>query len=166
MKILSFSAVEVLPALLNRTKTQTIRPLFCENCWQGNIPPFEDVMSKCPPDWHKTHFKVGEKVKLYWKQRSIYKWFSIFDGSPLIDDKGLEPERTLFFPKLLGEAEITEVFEMWMGKSYSIKIDEYKDLAKRDGFSSWEDMQRWFEMRYFFMSPSDKKFAVYRWKGL
>ena len=50
----SFSVIEILPSLLNKTKCQTIRPLP-----KNGIP----------------RTKVGSIHKLFWKQRSKYKWF-------------------------------------------------------------------------------------------
>jgi hypothetical protein len=151
VKIISFSAVEILPALLNKTKTQTIRPL-----WEDlNL---KKIFPKTSTDAYvlkKPRFKVGDKVKLMWKQRSKYKWFCKKCGGEInypqhkeefgavyekksknayIYHKGFEKGECKFenvevsfiptFPKLLGTGTITEVFEIEMNKNY---------VSERDG---------------------------------
>ena len=80
MKTISFSAVEILPALLNKTKTQTIRPLWKDNGALYNNKFVdggfvEQKIIKRLVKETKPRFKIGEKVRLYWKQRSMYKEF-------------------------------------------------------------------------------------------
>lgn len=79
----------------------------------------------------------------------------------------------LFFNKTLGTGKITEVFEIEMLTNHEgefciavhediwnkVKLD---DLAKRDGFSSAEEMFKFFD-EYYDLSIS-KKFYVYRWR--
>uniref|UniRef100_A0A6M3JUW4 Uncharacterized protein n=1 Tax=viral metagenome TaxID=1070528 RepID=A0A6M3JUW4_9ZZZZ len=78
------------------------------------------------------------------------------------------------FPKILGTVKITEVFKIEMWKSFKNiffirKIPDmklyrpYKELAKRDGFKSAEDMFRWFDKQYDLSVP--KQFYVYQWGG-
>jgi len=182
MKILSFSAVEILPALLNKTKDQNVRPLFC-----NEIP--------CT-SFHKylLRFKVGEKVKLMWKQRSKYDIFckrcGRYWGNPDCVDfqawcevgavvwKPISSEK-LHFPKLLGTGTITEVFEIIMYKLKDGKFritdlraeggidcsDDHSFVKKfsfRDGFEINTDMFKWFDKAYDLSTP--KMFVVYRWK--
>ena len=79
MKILNFTAVDVLPALLNKTKTQTIRP-----AWDNRIikEVTKQVKEALEPDWElkgkvqhekPPRFKVADKVRILWNQRSKYK---------------------------------------------------------------------------------------------
>lgn len=224
MKVLSFSATEVLPALLDRSKTSTIRPLFCNLTYCQN----PTTMSKCN---HKPRFKVGEKAQIMWKQRSPKgSWFCKKCGShnsnwinfgpsagatgmcrickweyPLYKTKeGIkssikrkmqlmrrgttseyECTPSPFFPKILGTVEITEVFEIEMGRNDEIYYGFYMgycvekktkdgmkmfkkwavcDLAKKDGFKSAKDMFKWFDKNYDLSKP--KRFAVYRWRWL
>jgi len=184
MKIISFSAVEILPALLNKTKTQTIRPAW--KYVKVLDTGYEAIREK------PARFKVGDKVKLVWKQRSPKNsWFCSICGRqqvPLIDSSHtpmhphlfhyMNPNKTMFH-KILGTATITEVFKIEMrqeGKRYWViypsdipsvngiaKIDEENsELAKRDGFKSAKEMFKWFNKHYDLSQP--KSFWVYRWK--
>lgn len=137
MKILSFSAVEVLPALLNKTKQQTIRPAWKE-CVHRT--PDESSVESCRWIGVGIHtieksacFKVGEKVQLGWKVRGTPK-FQLFHrkcGNKIgwtgyewicdvchdtIGDVYSEEQPKDSFSKLLGTAIITEVFQIEMGK--------------------------------------------------
>jgi len=154
VKIISFSAVEILPALLNKTKTQTIRPLWNQKSEIKYIKSTETA-HVFDFDYKQPHFKVGDKVKLIWKQRSKYKWFCKKCGGEInypqhkeefgavyekksknayIYHKGFEKGECKFenvevsfiptFPKLLGTGTITEVFEIEMNKNY---------VSERDG---------------------------------
>ena len=78
MKVISFSAVEILPALLDRSKTQTLRPAWKEDAYLR----CNDISKEINPNkyFKEPRFKVGEKVKLMWKCRSPYKYFSPDDG--------------------------------------------------------------------------------------
>src|SRR3990167_10745490 len=122
MKILNFSAVEVLPALLSKAKIQTIRPAWHED---KQLKPFADAFtkefikpltSKAKLVYNKekpARFKVGEQVQLMWYQRSKENHFCCFCGK-----KSHIGDRTSYlncitagsFYKLLGTATITEVF--------------------------------------------------------
>lgn len=167
---LSFSAMEILPGLLNRTKTQTIRLLF-----------------------GKPRFYVGRKIKLYWKQRSKAKWFNAQTGEEISDinkpvgktfrilemkhnfdgtSEALVTDDTIIFQKLLGEAEITEVFEILLDKNgarrngasaYGAGIN-LVEIIRQDGFSNGREMFAWFDKKYDLSTP--KKFVVYRWRWL
>ena len=106
-KIIRFSAVEILPALLSKKKTQTIRPAWLQGAY---IKDYKEELKPTLP-----RFKKGEEVKLYWKQRSTYTHFCKFCG------RGVKPfqicekcQEGMLFNKILGLAEITEVFEVEM----------------------------------------------------
>ena len=181
MKILNFTAIEILPALLSKQKTQTIRP-----AWKKiKVTPDSKIISheisgkimhdmlfpEKPP-----RFKVGEQVKLLWKQRSKYGWFNkkTGEGEHTLDVIFPQGKPLNCFEKILGTVKITEVFKIEMskspsGKSYMGPVDDcylskpqYEDLAKRDGFSSAEQMFNWFDKTYDLSQP--KKFYCYRWK--
>ena len=177
MKIISFSAVEILPSLLNKTKTQTIRPAW--KYVKVLDTGYEAIRDK------PARFKVGDKVKLIWKQRSPKNsWFCSICGRqqvPLIDSSHtpmhphlfhyMNPNKTMFH-KILGTATITEVFKIEMGKyagpdGYFVgtphkDTPQPKELAKRDGFKSAKEMFKWFDKHYGLSQP--KNFWVYRWK--
>ena len=162
MKILIFSVVEILPSLLDKSKTQTIRP-----AWGRFTYSKENEL-------RKPRFKVGEEVQLMWKQRSKYKWFERDSGEGYIElQKGFIEATTNvpLFNKLLGKVKITEVFkveinriEEFFKKKYFIRTPfmvSKEDLAKRDGFKSAAELFRWFDKQYNLSSP--KLFYVYRW---
>lgn len=189
MKTINFSVVEILPSLLNRTKQQTIRPAWEED---KSLKPIADeinkkIIQKIEPKaklvFNKDklpHFKVGDKVKLFWKQRSKDNLFCEKCGFALGScECGVKPTTKKYFNKHLGTAEITEVFKIEIHKYYdgdSKKIvyfilkpkygtltkQEEKDLAKRDGFSSTEQMFQTLDKMYDLSTP--KQFYVYRWR--
>jgi len=175
MKIISFSAVEILPALLSKKKTQTIRPAWKDVGYErvsasGNCE-IQTIKRKMP---RPPRYEVGEKVRLYWKQRSQYKMFCSKCGVGTIEWKRCSNgHKEIMFPKILEEAEITEVFEVEMIKGHKYllhKVDkgiterEINNLAKRDGFKSAEEMFKWFDEHYNLTKP--KRFFVYRWRWL
>jgi len=218
IKAINFSAVEVLPSLLSKKKTQTIRP-----AWKSKkikmvkefYPQFAKTDGKNLSVYGQAEmqtieledidkparFKVGEKVKLFWNKRSKHKMFCVESGEHA--EKGFcktHHLRTIMSPvgpglvkgckifgKVLGEAKITEVFQIEIGKEdveigYWIKSalfngvftydgDSKKEwrrsmkitnrLAKKDGFKNADDMFVWFDKRYDLQVP--KKFWVTRW---
>ena len=137
-------------------------------------------------------FKVGEKVKLYWNQISKHTTFCTFCGkgctkvSDIVSDHyDCVRENAKTFDKLLGTVEITEVFKIEMCKSGTLSLatenndalqstlklfrDSYDnefniDLAKRDGFSSTEEMFKTIDDLYDLSKP--KEFYCYRWRWL
>lgn len=166
MKIINFTAVEILPKLLSKEKTQTIRPV-----WNKDKP----------------YLKVGDKVQIMWNQRSKFKWFNRYTGKGTGLKSGNKSLPIFeFITKQLGTAEITQVFKIEMYEDgdfttypcgYGVmKIDnegkwiKRMDLwdikladrfAKRDGFKSIRDMFNWFDKQYSLDKP--KQFYVYRW---
>lgn len=216
MKIIPFTAVEVLPALLNKTKTSTIRPawkttILTNNKMKGiEKATYMTIMGAKGKLVEMTigkppRFKVGEQVKLLWNQRSKYKWFCKWCGGALIPNKendmsckkclntvdrnvlnnyemyhrkGQTIPKAIIFNKLLGTAEITEVFKIFMVK-YDLELNHFQvsrdgtdwagtkypllqDLAKRDGFVDAESMFKYFDKNYDLSNA--KEFYVYRYK--
>lgn len=165
MPALSFSAVEILPSLLDRSKTQTIRP-------------------------SSPRLKVGDTTTLYWKQRGKYKIFCSKCGhGGQVSDKTQMVSTIVgmmcqhcgyynnFFHKKLGKVKITEVFEieMWVGNDaplvtgYNLK-DTY-ELARRDGFKGgkdgkYMDFYNYFDSKKYGWLNTPKRFSVYRWEWL
>lgn len=194
MQILSFSAVEILPSLLNKSKTQTIRPLWKEPPKPPKAPnkEIEKQMNNVYKPLKRTtglllkkpRFKVGDKAKLIWKQRSKYKWFCPeCKGNGTLTEKeminhitsyhGITKNTPLYFNKILGIAKITEVFEIemkTMDKDGDLQIIGFKDFKtvektwKLDGFKNSIEFYDWFDKKYDLSTP--KRFAVYRWVWL
>ena len=223
MKVLNFSATQILPALLNRSKCQTIRPAwkkhdafgvgdeydmtgYCRNC---NLSDKElnDTFCEKP-----ARFKIGDKAILMWHQRGTPKdaKFCVICGNQatniqpasegmietglciphsangIFEGKlwGEYKQRLPVFPKVLGTATITEVFQIEMqtdSEQGSVTdltaraelgkhlIDVEKEtrhhpsvLAERDGFKSAQEMFEWFNKKYGLEQP--KKFWVYEFK--
>ncbi len=193
MKFLNFSVLEILPSLLDKSKTQTIRP-----AWKKiklDYAPHEAIESKPP-----TH-KVGDKVKLLWNQRSKYKAFCKKCGEGMYNTGDcLVCSHSHSFNKILGTIEITEVFKIEIGKDsvpmmgngfihrfqefekhldYWIKSpnkDHTGILAKQDGFrnvgglsagnppTAVEQMFKTIDNMYDL--STSKEFYVTRWKWL
>lgn len=145
---LSFSAREILPALLKGMKTnwkegknQTIRPLWktAPQMIETSIYPKEFKW-----DIKKPRLKVGDLCKLYWKQRSSPKGsrFCSKCGHELVSDSYMggiyrvcpnECYDYNSFPKLMGTVRITEVFEIEMekrGNGYCVYLFQNNLQAK------------------------------------
>src|SRR3990167_2761374 len=91
---LNYTVKEILPALLSKAKTQTIRKAWNEEatCFWCN-KKFKSLIKHCKNnheelsarsyDYEKAAtYKVGDKVKIYWNQRSKYKLFCKNCGKP------------------------------------------------------------------------------------
>ena len=161
MKVLNFTAKEILPSLLDKTKKQTIRP-----AWHNRLAYVKDYKSVEKP----ARFKVGEKVKLMWGQRSKYKWFCKccgkfrpqgYDGYCPVNHK-----KNGTFNKELGTAEITEVFKVTMSTGRGIEGTNHTmlEISTLDGFKSLELMRKYFDDNYDLSNP--KEFWVYRWRHI
>jgi hypothetical protein len=163
MKAISFSATEILQSLLDKKKTQTIRP-----------------MSKNK----KPRLIFGEQATLYWRQRSKFKWFCKKCGEKVCvayTPKAMCLDcREYFglFNKKLGTVQMTEIFiitmqnkgdELWIhritetGKEF-VQMEEEHEIVKRDGFKNWVNFLSWFDIQYDLSEP--KTFVVYRWVWL
>ena len=210
VKILSFSAVEILPSLLSRKKQSTIRlawrlprkyPVYVD----GKRTALSDfVEGSEKPAW----FKIGDKVTLMWHQRGTPKDAKFCSNCGKQTKKVLVGKRVIkfedriqteqdyviccpkgmgwydVFPKILGTATITDVFQIEMqtdSEQGSVTdltaraelgkhlIDVEKEtrhhpsvLAERDGFKSAQEMFEWFNKKYGLEQP--KKFWVYEFK--
>ncbi len=153
MKQMNFNAIEVLPSLLDKSCSQTIR-----KAW--------DVVAEHKPYYNKPKppkYKVGEVVELVWdKDSKCEVCFCKRTGMPLLDDCGMcvdcvgteEYRETMVFcdsfNKHLGKVKITEVFKIEMqiidSSVYNIYFPDHHlncgglkesniiNLAKRDGF--------------------------------
>jgi len=190
MRILSFSNVRFVRAILEGRKTQTIRPLF-----RKIIPDSKVTYSNAPKIAEeiilgkKPIHKVGDKVKLVYKQRVLKKDDMFCPCCGMVLDKYYNIKidgdlshghgKTECLPKHFATAKIIDVFEILMeyvplhtGGSFCYKIEgnnhiqfESNDknlLAEKDGFDSAEDMFRWFDKKYCLLEP--KRFAVYRFE--
>ncbi len=195
MKTISFSAIEILPTLLSKKKCQTIKPakytreehlIRCPVCYAFETKRLEGHPIRCSQElgtsgqvcckqgsWDRPpRFKVRDQVRLYWMQRSKYQWFTEKTGNCLTDYRG--DISKICFNKLLGTAEITEVFKIEMNKITENYSDSYfirtkkevnrERIAKLDGFHSAEQMFKWFDKKYDLSQP--KQFWVYKWKWL
>ncbi len=151
MKVISFSEPRFVRAILEGKKTQTIRPLFREKLIEdhkvmegfsigGAEPKTTGKMMKVLLN-KEPRFKVGEKAKLMFKQRSTPKdsWFCLDCGSilevkrPLTKDSvgvpiikreywycknhGERNPHTNVFPKHFATVRINDVFEIEMGET-------------------------------------------------
>lgn len=135
IKILSFSVVEILPKLLSKEKTTTVRL-----------------------DKGKPRFKPGEQVKVVWKQMSPHKYFSTQTGKPWIKEilDWKEGHFSGYFKKEMGIIEITSVEKIEMKiadnsglvmlKSDTI-LDPYM-LARTDGFHDFNQFSECFRNFY------------------
>lgn len=161
MKAISFSEMKILPALLDRTKCQTIRP-----AWNDKGP-------------REARFKVGDNVKFFWKQRVAAKFFCSVCGKPNdleIPHLGcIVGGKEKGFKKILGGGVITEVFKIEMCVSNGASLITGYDLkttcalAKKDGFKAgktgkYTGFYNFFHKNYDLWTP--KEFWVYRWRWI
>jgi len=161
MKSLNFNCKEVLPSLLDKTKTQSIR-----KAW--NVLPDVSGFKGTDAEFTKKYgdsftwddgdlivekpakFKVGERVKLYWKRTSKYDEFCKVCGMPYehrnhkedvttifdkkiktnywacVDNNNLNEEEN-WFKKCLGEVEITKVNKVKLTISQGVYFAEFLD---------------------------------------
>lgn len=167
MRTISFSVVKILPHLLDKSKDQTIRPAWkeviaefpkykcCADAGCCDCERETELVSKSP------YLKVKEEVKLYWKQRTKFKWFCRDCGNGIdgyvTKYLGIDVFRTnrlhecikrnqvknfldlvfkdnSVFSKILGTVIITEVFKIEMNrrKESTIPQDKY-ELYWMDG---------------------------------
>ena len=165
MKLISFSANEILPGLLNKSKDQTIRPLFDvqKAKVKGSVIKEKEL-----------RFSKGEPVRIFWKQRTRFKHFckgcgAGIHGSPHLI-KNLHYEcGDEFFDKIMGGGTITEAFKVYMSKDRIRYVNgvcmsptELVELARRDSFKSPDRMFNWFNRQYN-LSSTWLPFGVYRW---
>lgn len=175
MKTMNHNVVAVLPALLNKSKTQTIRAAFNKD---GSPKPAK--------------YAVGDIIQHIWKEEEpAGTLFCQNDGN--VVKKTFKSQKQLHkcfpakvrrfmvtpFPQVLGTATITEIFKIEisecpyhqeLGRHFYIKhltmydahTPKVEDIAAADGFSSSEEMFKALDELYDLSSP--KEFYVYRWK--
>jgi hypothetical protein len=155
MKVLNFTATEVLPGLLKKTKNQTVRPAFCKDC--SNTKLFNDLKFKSDRAYqelimseHKPRFKVGEIIQLMWKSRTSPKnaWFCVHCGNQIEKCGDFESVwgecksmvctgwdgpniKVKCFPKILGHGKITEIFKIFLQKNEGCR--GLKDIKVENG---------------------------------
>jgi hypothetical protein len=192
MKVISMSAVEILPALLNHDKTQTIRPAWKTmksgkgNIWVelGQHPTEKDVigisLGKSIDIPTKSRFEVGDICQIMWKQRTSPKdsWFCKICGKrvgrkdSVCELHGVVGLGDWSFPKILGKVKITEVFqiEMWKGNDVPLvsgyRLKDSEELAKRDGFKIYKEFFEFFAGKRYDWLDTPKKFWVIRWEWI
>ncbi len=201
MKVLSFTCrpddeiylKQVLPALLNKTKTQTVRPGWNDKIITAVEREVDKALKgtsfyRCGDIGHvkPPRFKAGETVRLEWKSRTSPKDSSFCS----VCGKELGRESKVYglckhfsdalFPKILGYGKITSVYRIEMSAdksvddpSFYVKISgetfQHTDgdvhaLANRDGFRDSRTMMSWFDEQYDLGQP--KQFWVYRWQWI
>ncbi len=159
MNSLNFTAMDILPSLLDERKDQTIRPGWDKN---GNPKP--------------ARFKVGEPAQLMWHQRSSCLYFCKKCGIGSVDDYACPKCGSWdLFDKYIRKVKITEVFGILMRKEFGrvggniqvltgipdLKTHNLEGLAKRDGFNCVGDFLNYFDSHYDLKQA--KPFWVYRW---
>ena len=147
MKPLNFTEKKILKGLLDKTKTQTIRPAWIiEQAHKGGLIRQYN---------RKAKYKVGDIVPVVWDRDSKDEWFCRICGRGDsiehhdMNDETCSPIGHLCNPfnKNLGKVKITEVFEIGIeymsiykrifpyhiskNENWSLNFEE--DLAKRDG---------------------------------
>lgn len=164
---MNFTAKEVLPSLLDKSKTQTMR-----KAWHDSFSKRQGITDKTWPKDAK--FKVGDEVPIVWDEESDEIWFNKESGEPRIP--GIPALAESYFNKNIGKIKITEVFKVKIGyERLHKKADiayfvegmihcSYEDFSKRDGFSSLEDMFVCLHRIYNLFEPRD--FWVYRWEWI
>ena len=149
----------VLPALLNKTKVQTIRPAWKEcDC-------DKDRLKVCSPSGiheKEAGHKPGDECNLFWKMRGGKEWFYTDTG---MEAKSIDEVKNMFH-KHLGRVRITKVYKIEMHgdgpiiyKDGKVMLwEDHNALSKRDGFPDIITMRNWFHKNYSLDTP--KQFWV------
>ncbi len=171
LKILNFSVLEILPALLDKSKTQIIRKSWKEWNLQDCMISENGVIPLEP------RFKVGEEVKILWKNKSKFEWFCRYCGGGInakiktlygekvFETSGLHtcgkkpeidinvvaehfinkvPFQSDVFNKHLGNVKITEVFKIEV-KYDKKKLEKLTINTEELRFKSWQEKVDWVE---------------------
>ncbi len=177
MKTLNNTCLEVLSALLDKTKTQTMR-----KAWQtGYLTRYDETLESHRTIPKDSKFKVGDEVIITWDIDNRKDWFFKESGLEVLG-KITDTEKSVrllrhpregnlpIFNKYLGKAVITEVFKIKAGlhngqgyiESDDKKvIDDTDNIARKDGFKTIEHLLSWIDDKYNLSTP--KEFWVYRW---
>ena len=176
---LNFTVKEVLPALLSKAKTQTIRKAWQECYFDHKDDNLKENCTLCnglDVVEKPATYKVGDKVNVYWNQRSKYKKFCCCHGMGYdVPEKILQDHHLYsleFFWKNLGRVEITEVLKIELQREPHIDLlngipivdSSMTDLWEKDGFSSAEQMFETIDKMYNLSKP--KPFYIYRFKWI
>ena len=176
---------------MNKSKTQTIRKawnekLKCFWCdkkvvygeFTNHTEELHPVVNPRSYDKYEkpATYKVGDKVNVYWNQRSKYKKFCCCHGMGYdVPEKILQDHHLYsleFFWKNLGRVEITEVLKIELQREPHIDLlngipivdSSMTDLWEKDGFSSAEQMFETIDKMYNLSKP--KPFYIYRFKWI
>ena len=167
---MNFTAVEILPALLNKTKVCTTRKAFkieieIIDVMNGQPVEKENIVER------PSKYQTGDIVNAVWDKDSESNYFNSKNGKEIIGFKDaiLRLEKEInngegkgFFYKTLGKVRIKSVEKIKISKDtsglhkpkYFISVQdsdgEFNDIlekpfAKKEGFESVEIMFRWFE---------------------
>jgi hypothetical protein len=186
MKVLSFSELRFVRAILEGRKNQTIRPLMCSNCKgegyfmhlsSGSLYRHREYNPrrciKCDgKGFRRPRIAEGEKAVLVYRQRSKNQFFCLKcgEGGGWFD---FPHKEDCIFPRVLmkkfATALITEAFEVEIGADTIFTFKRHKtekswleDFSLRDGFESPSALFKWFSQHYELSKP--KRFAVYRFR--
>lgn len=186
---MNHNCTEVLPSLLNKTKTSTMRKAWkkdLSNPWadedlievnyRTKTVPFKEDNKKPPK------YKVGDKVRMAWtgEQKEVLKYWDIPIPHHSAKTGRIEFDREGNITKvILGTVEILEVQEIEIGKETvrpqddepfefcyaSINDEEINtiELAKSEGFKNPEEMFDWFDKKYNLDAPKRFWRYVFKW---
>lgn len=168
-KILNNTCIEVLPSLLNKSKVRTTRAAFKEievsvpSCGM-NSSGFITEKRYINKD---AKFKVGDKVEMYWDNKSDYTWYKKSDGKPIFMSGGYTEDK--IFSKSLGMVEILSVEKIKIntGKGQCTIFSEFgqysfpelQKFSDEEGFESTAHMFKYFDEN--FDSTEPKEFWTY-----
>ena len=168
METMNFTCKEKIQSLLANECTQTMR-----KAWKENNKIGAQVMPRTMDKPAK--FKVGQEVILRWDNESDYKGYCQTCGTgrnnPPMNKCPQCGYNTCFFFGHIGRVRIIEVFKIKLentpfGRTMSKNgaTCDVDAIAKLDGFSSAEDMFKYFDEKYDLSKP--REFHVYNWEWL
>lgn len=178
MKQLNFTAKEILPSLLDKSKTQTICKAWIEKeltdeqsktyikgLQQGTSISFKGELTEEGKEIFKPFlegspknvtlmfkkppkFKVGDEVELVWDRDSKYWWFDKETGKGVNMD--YFPNAIVFHTELC-KVTITEVFEIEISKTKRGTFESYhlKKLYVRPDFQEGAEAEKLVDKFYF-----------------
>lgn len=165
-RVISFSEVDFVRKILQKTKNQTIRPIKYICCQCGKVRNENKIpirkRYKCehcgiisPMILKQPIHKVGDTVKLSYKSRGYPKdtWFCDGCGVPYVlgtdvnKPQEYSPQlcchkKTNLFPKHFATAKIVEVFQIELIRydicknGKPLNFEDKEEIAVRDGFNT------------------------------
>lgn len=171
MKTMNNTCVEVLPALLNKTKIQSIRYHNKQKYKVGDkvqqlwdLDSKYDVFCQYCGDGQTIKMKAG--VEICCEKRKYHPWTKETFGTMSKSSAHGWLADTKYFNKNLGTVEITEVdnIELSYDKEADNMFGGFEAFAKLDGFSSAKKFFSYFDKTYDLSKP--KEFHVYRFRWL